>query len=220
LRYRTELERITAQHKLDGDSQKAGIAWEQANARVQLDREQAKANSKPGSDLAQKKFEQAWNKVDRCVYGDLRANSDWKRINAKEKGVDSLEDITTLAELAKKHSCGNCGEMTSSAFLHLHNVGIRPLDFVSLKDPADHAFVVIGRKAGTDNDPFGRTWGKDAVICDPWASGYIIPSPPGAKGRPRTFGDSFAVYTVDLLEQRMKAMHKSFSGVRFQHRDS
>jgi hypothetical protein len=58
-------------------------------------------------------------------------------------------------------------------------LNVRPLDFVALKDPADHACVVIGRKEGTDGDPIGRTWGRNAVVCDPWAPGLIIPLLPG-----------------------------------------
>jgi hypothetical protein len=33
--------------------------------------------------------------------------------------------------------------------------------------PVDHAFVVVGRVQGSSAaDP--KTWGKEAVVCDPW----------------------------------------------------
>lgn len=34
-------------------------------------------------------------------------------------------------------------------------------------DDFKHAFVIIGRKPGSDTTNYA-TWGDDAVICDPW----------------------------------------------------
>jgi hypothetical protein len=104
-------------------------------------------------------------------------------------------------------------------FMYLYNLKIRPLDFMAL-DNADHAFVVIGRRESDDVESLGRNWDKSAVVCDPWAYGLKIPLPAGQiYGPERTFGDSYAAYSAALLEQNMKAMHPSFSGVRVEHRE-
>ena len=42
----------------------------------------------------------------------------------------------------------------------------RPLDYME-RTNADHAFVVIGRTKGSRIDGY-KTWGKEAVVCDPW----------------------------------------------------
>ena len=62
-------------------------------------------------------------------------------------------------------------ELTAITFMYLYNLNIGPLDFMALKRPADHAFVVIGRRGSDEDDNYGRNWGKSAVVCDPWAYG-------------------------------------------------
>jgi len=83
-----------------------------------------------------------------------------------QKGtVDS--DIFQMAAKAEHVGCGNCGEQAALAFVHLHErLRARPLDFMARTDK-DHAFVVIGRVSGSDAGDF-HTWGKEAVVCDPW----------------------------------------------------
>ncbi|HEY7428192.1 MAG TPA: hypothetical protein VH682_28420 [Gemmataceae bacterium] len=147
--------------------------------------------------------ERAWDKADQCVYGQLRQTPDWLRIDA-QGGVQSLDDIQTLARLVDANGCGNCGEMAARTFIYLFNLNIRPLDYYALNPDADHAFVVIGRVGGDDND--WRTWGKTAVVCDPWASGLLIPMPPGYVGTITKLGDNYAAYPADLLGAKMKTM--------------
>jgi len=78
--------------------------------------------------------------------------------------------------------------------------------------------VVIGRVDG--DDPDWHKWGKDAVVCDPWASGLIIPMPPHIYGTIRLLGDSFAAYPADLLGDKMKTMFpKDFQRVWLQYRE-
>jgi hypothetical protein len=157
--------------------------------------------------------EAAWNAADRCVYGNLRQKAEWQRLNAQPGGVQDVDDIRILSGLADSFGCGNCGEMTARTFMFLYELGIRPLDFMVLINPADHAFVVIGRKASPDNDNVGRNWGKCAVVCDPWAHGRSKPLKPGTLGPPDAYGPSHTAYPATLLEQNMRAMHSSFSGV-------
>ena len=79
----------------------------------------------------------AWNKADKCVYGDLRRNSEWERINSQVGGVPNLQDIQILSDLADHHGCGNCGELSAITFMYLYILDFRPLDFMALKFPAD-----------------------------------------------------------------------------------
>ena len=180
------------------------------------------AKSRKDSEKAEADSKAAWDKADKCVYQDLRQNSEWERINSQDGGVQSLQDIQILSDLADHHGCGNCGEMTAVTFMYLYNLDIRPLDFMKLKKPADHAFVVIGRKGSDKDDKLGRNWGTNAVVCDPWASGlYFYRDWPWynvAVYADLRLGDSYAAYPASLLEQNMKAMHKSFSGVTLVHR--
>ena len=103
-------------------------------------------------DQARALSERAFDAADRCVYHGLRQEPDWQRINGQMGGVGSLEDIKALAKLTERYGCGNCGELTALAFMFLFNKGIRPLDFMALSDPADHAFVVIGRGGSRADD--------------------------------------------------------------------
>jgi hypothetical protein len=170
-------------------------------------------------DVARELSERAFDAADQCVYHELRQEPDWQRINNQVGGVNSLEDIKKLAKLAAKHGCGNCGELTSLAFMFLFNKGVRPLDFMALSDPADHAFVVIGRGGSRADDGVGQNWGEAAVVCDPWAPGLEISLGYDDKGKPiqgpvERFGETFAAYAAKFLGAKMKAMHPQFVGVR------
>ena len=70
------------------------------------------------------------------------------------------------AAAASKFGCGNCGEESAIAFVYLRGQNVLPLDWMEV-DGYKHAFVIIGRERGSDTADF-RTWGDDAVICDPW----------------------------------------------------
>lgn len=157
--------------------------------------------------------EAAWDSADRCVYGNLRQKAAWQQINSQNGGVQDVGDIRTLGGLAGSHGCGNCGEMTALTFMFLYDLGVRPLDFMVLIKPADHAFVVVGRDGKPDNNNMGTNWGDAAVVCDPWAHGLMRPLPPGMSGPADTYGPSFSAYPAKLLDQKMKTMHASFSGV-------
>lgn len=165
-------------------------------------------------DQARALSERAFDAADRCVYHKLRQEPDWQRIDGQVGGVRNLENIRTLAKLAEQYGCGNCGELTSIGFMFLYKNGFRPLDFMALADPADHAFVVIGRRGSNADDGVGRNWGESAVVCDPWAPGLLRPLPAGVAGPLDQFGASFAAYPAKLLGSKMKEMHPQFQGVR------
>ena len=160
----------------------------------------------------------AWNKADQCVYGQLRQSNDWKMIMDPDAradkglsgaGIQKLGDIRTLADLVTRFSCGNCAEMAASAFMYLHKLNVRPLDYMVLEG-ADHAFVVIGRDGDATD---WRKWGKNAVVCDPWAFGYIgTDDSDPVHVRVGRFGDSFTAYTADLFGTKMKTMFPDFTG--------
>jgi hypothetical protein len=99
---------------------------------------------------------------------------------------------TWLREWAAKAEhvgCGNCGEQAALAFMDLHERHhVRPLDYMA-RTNRDHAFVLIGRVKGSKIDDH-KTWGKDAVVCDPWNSNVYSAGeiPTKAYGGARPFG--------------------------------
>lgn len=86
--------------------------------------------------------------------------------SAQDDGGSNLSWLRAVAKRAESNGCGNCGEQAAIAFCWLIDRGFRPADYM-IRVNADHAFVVIGRKVtGSSNDP--KSWGADAVVCDPW----------------------------------------------------
>ena len=80
-----------------------------------------------------------------------------------------MSEIMKMAAKAEHVGCGNCGEQAALAFVYLsEELKVRPLDFMS-RTNADHAFVVIGRRDGSEESDY-KTWGDGCVICDPWDS--------------------------------------------------
>lgn len=73
--------------------------------------------------------------------------------------------IEILAEAGTRGLSGNCSEMAAIAFLFLRDRGIRPLDYMCFNGK-DHAFVILGRPAGTPVEDFS-TWADKSVACDP-----------------------------------------------------
>jgi hypothetical protein len=195
------------------DNAEARYNLEMSNAKSADDVRRAQANRAAALAKAKADSEKAWNTADQQVYGKLRQEAEWQRINAQRGGVQDVDDIRILSDLADKYDSGNCGEMTAMAFMYLYNLGVRPLDFMALVNPADHAFVVIGRKNSPDHDSYGRNWNKDAVVCDPWAYGLYKALPPGVPGGAKNFGEPYSAYEAKFLEQKMREMHAGFSGV-------
>jgi hypothetical protein len=104
--------------------------------------------------------------------------------------------VEKMVQLAVTKKCGNCTEQSAVALWFLKVLHVRPLDLMELNSynaNVDHAFVVIGRIAAPHevDDPFAKecrlidgsidkdtsTWGRDAVVCDPWHDrGKIYPA--------------------------------------------
>lgn len=106
------------------------------------------------------------DEVDVCLYDNLRPAT---RASAREAKT-VLERIKVIAKEVRDRHCGNCGEYSALAFVYLYDKGVRPIDWLSLVG-GDHAFVGIGIDLKAEiNDP--SSWGKTAVICDPWGQGF------------------------------------------------
>jgi hypothetical protein len=115
--------------------------------------------------------------VTACLIDLRKAMDDFDKKVASQSGRDvQATDIHNRAALAASAGCGNCGEQAAIAFSYLElSRNARPLDYVGPAGSTrivssgniDHAFVVIGRVKGSD--PLDqKTWGVDAVVCDPW----------------------------------------------------
>ena len=88
-------------------------------------------------------------------------------MSPQDKGTPRIDQIHRWAARASASHCGNCAEYAAVAFVYLEKqASVRPLDFMRFSN-GDHMYVVIGRAAGSDvADP--STWGRLAVVCDPW----------------------------------------------------
>lgn len=82
--------------------------------------------------------------------------------------ADSLKKmVDTWAHWSRHYGCGNCGEQSALAFVHLRDTWkARPLDWMQVGD-FEHGFVAIGRSTATVASSI-RSWNPEAVICDPW----------------------------------------------------
>jgi len=87
------------------------------------------------------------------------------------KGTFGIPHLRAWADLVIKNEAGNCNDMAATAFMFLHDMGVRPIDMLALIK-GNHAFVVIGRATSGQDATDYRAWGKCAVVCDPWARGF------------------------------------------------
>ena len=77
--------------------------------------------------------------------------------------------VIKLAELLNTYrGGGDCFYQTSCAYVYLLEHSVPAVEYYKMED-ASHHFIVIGRSPESDpKNP--KSWGEDAVICDPWAS--------------------------------------------------
>jgi len=89
-----------------------------------------------------------------------------------EKGsIQPLSETILLAMSAKLFKVGNCQAQASHALGYLiTSLKITHAEIFRLQQ--DHAFLVIGREPNSDPSDY-MTWGKNAVICDPWSNRYF-----------------------------------------------
>jgi hypothetical protein len=77
-----------------------------------------------------------------------------------------------MAQTATEYKVGNCGEHAAVAYVHLkYEKNLRKVVLACLKG-GDHAFVIIGMDPNGDISNL-KTWGKAAVVFDPWAKRYF-----------------------------------------------
>jgi hypothetical protein len=95
--------------------------------------------------------------------------------DVKRLGIDPRKAmVETWARHARDMGCGNCGEQSALAFVHLRDVWkVSPLDWMEVGGLA-HGFVAIGRTSVT-NPAKIETWNPEAVVCDPWR-GFARPA--------------------------------------------
>lgn len=135
--------------------------------------------------------------TDVCLYDTVRPS-----VEANPAASKSVLDwLRVMARESANHGCANCGEFAAVAFVYLYDLGVRPLDYMSLVGQ-DHAFVVLGRKKG---DPTtAAKWGPSAVVCDAWGAGL-------RKGDAAT--GSYHALFFDT-EMGMQGLAPGYTGVR------
>jgi len=105
------------------------------------------------------------SQLDFCTYDEVRPKVN--EIFSSRRPMS--RNIRQVAKLVEVKRCGNCTELSSVAFAFLEKK-TKKLDLVGLFRN-DHAFVIVGRPSKSRiSDP--GTWGRDAVICDPWGQGF------------------------------------------------
>lgn len=76
-------------------------------------------------------------------------------------------NIIAPAVLGRKFSWGNCESKAALAFIYLGKNGVTPIEMMSVGD--DHILLVLGRDQKSKIKDLS-TWGKEAIVCDPWAN--------------------------------------------------
>ena len=119
-----------------------------------------------------------------CVSAQRSVTTKWN--------TQTMEKYLRLtAGAAEGARCGNCQEQSAVAFTYLLDRGVRPIDWMALQDPGDHAFVVVGRHSRTfETDP--SSWGASAVVCDPWYGSVYFAGHWKFKQKP------YSIYRVDV----------------------
>lgn len=117
---------------------------------------------------------------------------------ARSSGLVYIED---KVEHYKKTGFGNCQEQAEIALVHLYQAGILPLDLMCFTDPDyDHVWVGVGLNAGWQPENL-RSWGADAVWCDPWqGDGMAFSIDDFVKGKVRNLNTIYKCDSVELVE--------------------
>lgn len=143
--------------------------------------------------------------INHKTLGELSALS--TQLNALQStiahGRSAIASLHQNVRTAIKWGFGNCSEMSALAFLLLGELSLAmptsrpiPVEFIKVTNKAFgipfHAIVVLNRaENSTLTDP--RTWGDDAVVCDPFTNeSYLI-------------NDPSAVFASDLSKEMFTA---------------
>ncbi len=81
----------------------------------------------------------------------------------------SVDDFYASTYFSKQQRSGNCSEYSDLALEHIAEHHPTTHAEVFHIEGGDHVFLVLGRdKNSNPSNP--KTWGKNAVFCDPWAN--------------------------------------------------
>jgi hypothetical protein len=109
-------------------------------------------------------------------------------VKNRKRSFLSSQPIEELLRIAEETGMGNCSEMSllGCKYARMWEIAAEP----AILFGGDHALIVIGRLKGSDPEDY-RTWGPDAVLCDPWSGSYY----PASKA-PEYLGDFVDMITA------------------------
>ena len=121
--------------------------------------------------------------------------------------ASGLQDYRDKVAYYIAQRAGNCQEQAEIALLHMYDAGIRPLDLMFFSAVGyDHVWVGVGLHAGWESGNL-RSWGADAVWCDPWqGDGMAFSISDLVKGKVRNLNSK---YKCDSLERIEEGLPKS-----------
>lgn len=132
----------------------------------------ARKDAKVNRDKARELSDALRDEVRNRISTGIATNRIPSRAHAQRPNVPVISRVDLAAaqyESVHKHGYGHCSEQagTASHYLReiLHHPG--PVE-IGVWMATGHAVVVIGRNPQS-NPEDRRTWGKNTVICDPWA---------------------------------------------------
>ncbi|WP_143062251.1 hypothetical protein [Paraburkholderia diazotrophica] len=116
----------------------------------------------------------------------------------------TIGNMRGTAEHVRNTKYGNCWEQAIIAFVHLYDKGLRPLDLMQFTTAGyDHVWVGIGLHPGWQSNNL-RSWGPDAVWCDPWqGDGVVFAVSDLVKGAVRNLNAIYKCNTCELVEAGM-----------------
>jgi hypothetical protein len=122
-------------------------------------------------------------------------------VNDVLQGGFTVFALRALAFAAARAHSGNCMEQAAIAFGYLAERGARPLDYVAFTKPGyDHVWVVLGLANSWKRDNL-RSWGREAVWCDPWQSGGVAFAIDDlVKGKVRNLDATYLCNTAERVE--------------------
>jgi hypothetical protein len=88
----------------------------------------------------------------------------------KEVGDDcklTFEEIEIFAKYAVKYNVANCHGMCCACVVYAKNKGINKR--IEIFQIDNHIFLLIGRNPKMSLPSSWERWGRDAIVCDPWA---------------------------------------------------
>lgn len=109
------------------------------------------------------------------------AGSGLVKVRKQLRNDPKLKSLRNQVKFVKKNRYANCGELADIAFLYVYDnyPSIHPLDAMLFSNETedakgrplyDHAWLMIGLDPKFQSKDM-KSWGADAVWCDPWQSG-------------------------------------------------